>query len=150
MGKRSRTRAQAATGAQAAGRVAPRSPSTKAAGRSSTAPSPARSTGRVPAASSSRGRLDPTRRTLTAYLIAALAVAVLTLVGILVLGGRLGPFITLAVVVLAAGLIHRWAAARLARAPLTNEDRMMQTMAGGMLVLSVVLAAAGALVSTLA
>ena len=127
MGRRSRSRAQAATDAK------PR----KESGRS--APSP-------PA----RQRLDPLRRTLAAYLAAALALAALTLTGILVLGGTLGPFITLAVVAVGAGLVHRAATARLAGAGLTNEDRMMQTMAGGMLVLSVVLAAAGAVVATLA
>ncbi len=97
-----------------------------------------------------RQRLDPVRRTLAAYLAAALVLATLTLAGILVLGGRLGPFITLAVVMVGAGLAHRAAAARLAGAHLSDEDRMMQTMAGGMLVLSVVLAAAGAAVATLA
>lgn len=96
-----------------------------------------------------RGRLDPVRRTLTAYVGAALVLGILTLIGILVLGGTLGPFITLAAVVVAAGLVHRSATARLAGARLTGEDRMMQTMAGGMLVLSVVLAAAGAALATL-
>ena len=96
-----------------------------------------------------RGRLDPVRRTLTAYVAAALVLAILTLVGILVLGGSLGPFVTLAIVVVGAGLVHRSATARLAGAGLTGEDRMMQTMAAGMLVLCVVLAAAGAVVATL-
>lgn len=49
-----------------------------------------------------------------------------------------------------AGLVHRATAARLAGARLSGEDRMMQTMAGGMLVLCVVLAGAGAVVATLA
>ena len=101
------------------------------------------------AAAPLRGRMDPVQRTLTAYVAAALVLAVLTLVGILVLGGTLGPFITLAGVVVAAGLVHRSATARLAGARLTGEDRMMQTMGGGMLVLCVVLAAAGAVVATL-
>lgn len=90
------------------------------------------------------------RRTLTAYLAAALVLSVLTLAGILVLGGTLGPFITLAAAVVGAGLAFRAASARLAGAALSDEDRMMQTMAGGMLVLCVVLAAAGAVVATLA
>jgi hypothetical protein len=100
-------------------------------------------------APSPRNRLDPVRRTLTAYVAAALVLAVLTLAGILVLGGTLGPFITLAGVVVGAGLVHRSATARLAGARLTGEDRMMQTLAAGMLVLCVVLAAAGAVVATL-
>ncbi len=127
MGRRARGRAQAATGARPPKQSEP------------TAPSPR-----------SRQRLDPVRRTLAAYLGAALALGTLTLAGILVLGGTLGPLITLAVVTVAAGLVHRAATARLAGASLTDEDRMMQTMAGGMLVLSVVLAAAGAVVAALA
>lgn len=95
-------------------------------------------------------RLDPARRTLTAYLAAALVLAIVTLAGILVLGGTLGPFITLAIAVVGAGLIHRAATARLAEAHLTDEDRMIQTMSGGMLVLCVVLAAAGTVLATLA
>lgn len=126
MGKRSRSRAQATTGDKR-----PRA-------------------ARPPAARQSRQRLDPTRRALTIYVAGAFVVAVTTLLGIVVLGGTLGPFIVLAVVVVAAGLIHRAASARLRGQSLTGEDRMMQTMAGGMLVLSVVLAAAGAVVSTLA
>ncbi len=127
MGRRARTRAQAATG------VKP----TKATERTATAPA-------------SRTRLDPVRRTLTAYVGAALLLAIVTLVGIVVLGGTLGPFITLAVVVIAAGLVHRAATARLAGASLSNEDRMMQTLGGGMLFLCVILAAAGAVVAPLA
>jgi hypothetical protein len=94
--------------------------------------------------------LGPVRRALTGYLIGALVLAVVTLAGILVLGGSLGPFVTLAVVVLGAGLVHRAARRRLAGAELSDEDRMIQTMAGGMLAISVLLAAAGAVVSTVA
>jgi len=95
-------------------------------------------------------RLDPVRRALAAYLGAALVLAILTLAGILLLGGTLGPFITLAITMVGAGLVHRAATARLAGAHLTDEDRMIQTMSGGMLVLCVVLAATGAVVATLA
>lgn len=126
MGRRSRTRAQAQTGAK-----------------------PTKATERV-APEPRRARLDPVRRAITGYLAAAFVIAVLTLLGIVVLGGTLGPFIVLAAVVVAGGLVHRAASARLAGQLLTDEDRVMQTMAGGMLVLSVVLAAAGAVVSTFA
>lgn len=125
MGRRARSRAQATTGTKA----------TKVSQR-----------GAPPA----RGRLDPVRRTITGYLAAAFVIAVLTLLGIVILGGTLGPFVVLAAVVIAAGLAYRTASARLAGQALTDEDRVMQTMAGGMLVLSVVLAAAGALVASLA
>lgn len=87
---------------------------------------------------------------MTAYLVGAFVVAVTTLLGIVVLGGTLGPFIVLAVVVVSSGLIYSAATARLQGQALTDEDRVMQTMAGGMLVLSVILAAAGAAVSTFA
>ena len=127
MGRRARSRARAdPTGAPRTARAAPSAPRAARAG------------------------LGPVRRTLTAYLAAALVLAVFTLAGILVLGGTLGPFITLALAALGAGLAYRAASARLAGATLTNEDRMIQTMAGGMLVLCVVLAAAGVVVATLA
>ena len=129
MGKRARNRVQAETGVR----------QTKAAQRPAELP-------RFP----SKANLDPVRKTLTAYLIGALVLAVLTLLGILVLGGTLGPFITLAVVVLGAGFLYRASSARLAGQALGGEDRMIQTMAGGMLVICVVLAAAGAVVSTVA
>lgn len=127
MGRRARTRAQAATGAK-----------------------PTKATERAAAAPASRMRLNPVRRTLTAYVGAALLLAIFTLAGIVVLGGTFGPLITLAVVVVAAGLAHRAATARLAGAALSDEDRMMQTLGGGMLLLCVILAAAGAVVATLA
>ena len=134
MGRRSRNRTAAATGA--------RPTRARGGGGPAGAPAPARGGG--------RSTLGPARRTLVAYLAGAVVLAVLTLLGIAVLGGALGPFVVLAVVVLAAGLTHRAATARLAGEPLTDEDRVMQTTAGGLLVLCVVLAAAGAVVSTLA
>lgn len=97
-----------------------------------------------------RARLDPVRKALARYLLSALALAIVTFAGILVLGGSAGPLITLAVVVVAAGLVHRAATRRLAGAELGNEDRIIQTLAAGMLVLCVVLAIAGAVVAALA
>lgn len=125
MGRRSRTRAQAGGSPRP-----PRAPQERpAAGRLST--------------------LGPVRRALALYLLAAVVVAVLTLAGVIVLGGTLGPFITLAVVVVAAGLVHRAARSRLVGAEMGDEDRVIQTLAGGMLLICVVLAAAGAVVATL-
>lgn len=120
MGKRSRNRAGAA-GAPAA------APRRRASGPA--APAPPRRKG-----------LDPVRRTLAAYLIAAAVLGVLTLLGIAILGGTLGPFIVLAVVVVAAGLIVRAANARLAAMTLSDEDRVVQTLAGGLLAICVILA----------
>lgn len=125
MGRRSRTRAQAAG-----------------------LPRPARAPQEV-LPSRRLGKLGPVRRTLALYLLGAVVVAVLTLVGILVLGGTLGPFIALAVVIVAAGLIHRAARARLTGATMGDEDRVMQTLAGGLLLICVVLAAASAVLASL-
>jgi hypothetical protein len=124
MGRRARTRAQQAG-----------------------APPPARRPSAPRLAPGERGRLGPVRRTLTLYLVGAAALAVVTLAGIIVLGGTLGPFVTLAVVVIVGGLIHRAARARLVGAEMGDEDRVIQTLAGGMLVICVVLAAASAIVS---
>lgn len=96
-----------------------------------------------------RKGLDPVRRVLAGYLVAAMVLGVLTLVGIALLGGALGPFVVLAVVVVAAGLIGRTATARLAGAELTDEDRVMQTMAGGMLVICVILSLFGVVLTLL-
>ncbi|MBA2348645.1 MAG: hypothetical protein H0V81_10160 [Solirubrobacterales bacterium] len=87
------------------------------------------------------------RRVLAGYLIAAVVVGVLTLLGIALLGGSLGPFVVLAAVVVVAGLISRAATARLAGASLTDEDRVVQTMAGGMLVICVVLSLSSAVLA---
>ena len=94
-----------------------------------------------------RATLGPVRRTLALTLTGAAVVAVGTLLGIVVLGGTLGPFITLAVVVVLAGLVHRASRARLRGAALADEDRVIQTLAAGLLVICVVLAAANAVIA---
>jgi len=94
--------------------------------------------------------LTAVRRTLVRYLAGATAVSVITVLGIAMLGGSFGPFIVVAVVVVAGGLLHRWAQGALAGEALGDEDRMIQTAAGGMLLLSALLAVASAvLVSVL-
>ena len=100
----------------------------------------------VPEAPRRKG-LGPVRRVLAGYLLASALVGVLTLLGIALLGGALGPFLVLAAVVVLAGLISREATRRLAGASLADEDRVIQTMAGGMLVISVILALSGAVLS---
>lgn len=82
-------------------------------------------------------RLAPARRVLAIYVAVAMVVAITVVLGIAILGGTLGPFLVAAYAMLAAGLASRWASRRLAGLHLTDEDRMMQTMAGGLLVLSV-------------
>lgn len=90
------------------------------------------------------------RRILTVYLASAMGTAVVTVLGIAILGGTLGPFIVVAYVMVGAGLSFRWAHRRLAGHDMDDEDRMMQTMAGGMLLISLGLATVSAvLVSVL-
>ncbi|MCW2998826.1 MAG: hypothetical protein JWN65_2375, partial [Solirubrobacterales bacterium] len=79
----------------------------------------------------------------------ALAIAIATVLGIAGLGGTAGPLIVLGYVLLGAGLTFRWAQRQLAGQTMTDDDRMMQTMAGGLLLISVTLAAVSALVLTL-
>lgn len=104
---------------------------------------------RPAAAPSRRRRLDPVRRVLAGYVSAAALVGLLTLAGISSLGGTYGPFIVLAAVVVSAGLVGREATRRLAGASLTDEDRVIQTMAGGLLVISVILSLSGAVLSVI-
>jgi hypothetical protein len=90
------------------------------------------------------------RKTLGAYLAGAVVLAILTLLGIVTLGGTLGPWIVVvADAVLAYGL-YRWAQARLSALPLSDEDRVMQTLAGGMLALAFGFALFAAVVLTIA
>lgn len=91
-------------------------------------------------------RLPAARRVLAVYVAIAMAVAVAVILGIAALGGALGPYVVVAYALLAAALAHRWASGRLASLTLSDEDRMMQTLAGGLLLLSVVLAVASCVV----
>jgi hypothetical protein len=91
-------------------------------------------------------RLSPARSTLAIYLGLAMFISVATVLGIAILGGTGGPSIVLAYALLGAGLSYRWARGRLGGLAMTDEDRMMQTMAGGLLAISVALAAISAIV----
>ncbi|MBI5104667.1 MAG: hypothetical protein HZB46_06725, partial [Solirubrobacterales bacterium] len=70
------------------------------------------------------------------------------LLGTVLLAGTLAPWLVLVVVAGAAWLLHRRTQARLAGQALTDDDRLLQTMAGGLLVLAVAYAAAAAVVLT--
>ncbi len=131
MGRRSRTRANAAPAR------APNRAQRRAAKGVATAPA-------RPPREKAFDRLSPVRRTLTGYLACAMVIAIATVFGIAALGGSLGPFIVVAYVMLGAGLSFRWAQGRLAGHALSNEDRMMQTLAGGMLLISLLLAVVSA------
>jgi len=99
-----------------------------------TTPSPAA----APAAAVTPTQL---RKTLGAYLAGAILIAILVLLGTVTLAGTLAPWLVLALAAAASYALYRWAQARLAGLPLSDEDRILQTLAGGLLV--VVLAFAG-------
>jgi hypothetical protein len=88
------------------------------------------------------------RRTLARYLAGAIVTAVLVLLGTVTLAGTLAPWLVLITAAAAAYGLYRWAHGRLADAALSDEDRMLQTMAGGLLVLALGFAAVAAVVLT--
>jgi hypothetical protein len=115
---------------------------------------PPRNAGAPPPAAGGRervgDRLGPARRILARYLGGATLIAILVLAGIAALGGTLGPFVVFAVAAVAAGLLHRWAQERLTGLQLSDEDRILQTLAGGLLLMAVFLALVAAVVLTVA
>jgi hypothetical protein len=90
------------------------------------------------------------RRTLGAYLAGAIVLAVLVLLGTLTLAGTLAPWLVLAVDAAAAYALYRWAQGRLAPLALSDEDRILQTLAGGLLLLALGFALVAAVALTLA
>jgi hypothetical protein len=90
------------------------------------------------------------RRVLAAYLAGALVLAVLVLLGTMMLAGALGPWIVLAAVAGGAIALRAWAAGRLEGVALGDEDRVLRTMASGLLVLVVGFALVAAIVLSLA
>jgi hypothetical protein len=109
----------------------------------------ARATG-APVRSPAPTTVDPRvlRKTLGAYLAGAVLLAILVLLGILILQGTLGPWIVLVADAAASFALYRWAQARLADLPLSDEDRIMQTLAGGLLAMVLLFAAVAAVVIT--
>jgi hypothetical protein len=90
------------------------------------------------------------RKTLGAYLAGAIVLAILVLIGTVTIAGTLGPWLVLAADAAAAFALYRWAQRRLADLPLSDEDRIMQTLAGGLLVVALAFAAIAAVVLTIA
>jgi hypothetical protein len=88
------------------------------------------------------------RKVLGAYLAGAILLAVLVLVGTLTLAGTLAPFLVLAIDAGAAYALYRWAQDRLTGMALSDEDRLLQTLAGGLLVLVLAFAAVAAAILT--
>jgi hypothetical protein len=94
--------------------------------------------------------LRPSRRLLAAYLGAALVLAIVVLAGTMALNGTAAPWIVLAIVTAGALATQGTIGMRLAEAELTDDDRLLQTLAGGLLVLVVVFAIIAAVVLTAA
>jgi hypothetical protein len=77
------------------------------------------------------------RRVVGIYTGLAVVLAVLVLAGIALLGTTLGSVIVIAYAVLGAGLLSFWFRSRVAPLTLTDEDRMLQTVASGLLIMAV-------------
>jgi hypothetical protein len=90
------------------------------------------------------------RKTLGAYLAGAIVLAILVLLGTVTLAGTLGPWLVLVVDAAAAYALYRWAQGRLAPLALSDEDRILQTLAGGLLLLALGFALVAAVALTLA
>jgi hypothetical protein len=90
------------------------------------------------------------RKILGAYLAGAIVLAIVVLIGTVTLAGTLAPFLVLAVDAVAAYGLYRWAQSRLAGLHLTDEDRVLQTLAGGLLVVVLAFAAIAAAILTAA
>jgi hypothetical protein len=105
-----------------------------------------------PAAAPAPVAVDPRvlRRTLGAYLAGAIGLAILVLLGTIGLGGKLTPWAVLVVDAIASVALFQWSQKRLSGLALTDEDRVMQTLAGGLLALVLVFAAVAAVVLTVA
>lgn len=73
---------------------------------------------------------------------------ILVLAGIMALGGKLGPFVVVLYAALGAGLLLHWARTRLAGETLNDEDRLLQTLAGGLSIMAVGFALLSALLVT--
>lgn len=90
------------------------------------------------------------RKTLGAYLAGAVILAILVLLGTVTLAGTLAPWIVLVADGALSYALYRWSQERLAALPLSDEDRVMQTLAGGMLLIAFAFALIAAIVLTLA
>ncbi len=122
----------------------------RARNRAAAEPAPAKAA-RTPApsraAAERRGSpVKGARRTVSLYVGLAGLIAILVLTGIALLGGAFGPFIVVAYAVLGAGLLYWWAKGRLDGVVLTDEERMLHTVASGLLIMSVGFALLSALV----
>lgn len=103
---------------------------------------------RTPKPKADASGLDPARKTIAAFIVAAGILGVLTIVGIGTVGGLFGPILVFLVVLALAVTLHRNVAARLDGMQLSDEDRLMRLLATGVLATAAVLALINAVVST--
>ena len=96
-----------------------------------------------------RGGLTPARKGIALALGMAVVLAALVVVGIALLNGALGAAIVLAYALVGSGAILLFFRRRTAGAQLTSDDRIFQTLAGGLLVIAIAFAALALLVSVL-
>ncbi|WCB93237.1 hypothetical protein DSM104299_01944 [Baekduia alba] len=90
------------------------------------------------------------RRSLGAYLAGAIVIAIVVLVGTVALAPSWAPWAVLAADAVASLALFKWSESRLAGLALSDEDRMLQTLAGGLLAIVLLFAAVAAVVLTVA
>jgi hypothetical protein len=108
--------------------------------------------GAAPVAAPRPASVEPRvlRKTLGAYLAGAIVLVILVLLGTLTLAGSLGPWLVLVADAGLSFLLFKWADTRLAGLALSDEDRVLQTLAGGLLAVVLLFAAVAAVVLTVA
>jgi hypothetical protein len=90
------------------------------------------------------------RKSLGAYVAGAVLLAILVLLGTVTLAGTLAPWLVLVLDAVATVGLYRWSQARLAGLALSDEDRLLQTLAGGLLAIVLLFATVAAVVLTVA
>ncbi|HEY6760752.1 MAG TPA: hypothetical protein VI318_14740 [Baekduia sp.] len=90
------------------------------------------------------------RKSLGAYVAGAVLLAILVLLGTVTLAGALAPWLVLVLDAVATIGLYRWSQSRLAGLALSDEDRLLQTLAGGLLAIVLLFAAVAAVVLTVA
>jgi hypothetical protein len=97
-----------------------------------------------------REQLGVVRRTLAVHLGGSVLLALGVLAGTVLIAGKLGPWLVLAVVAAGAWALHRWSSQRFARVDLAEDERTLRTMGSGLLVLAVGFGVVAAIVLTVA
>jgi hypothetical protein len=90
------------------------------------------------------------RRFLGTYLAGALVLAVVVLVATVALAPAWAPWVVLLADASASLALYTWAQGRMADLSLSDEDRLLHTLATGLLVMGLLFAAVAAVVLTVA